>query len=412
MRILYITPSFQHPKMRGPTRCYHFIRELSKRHAITLLSLTKSKVMPDAMKEMASYTERILTFNAIKSAELPAQSRLSFLTRFSNKLQGASKTREAVMEMKRAFLDLVHQECYDVILFHGKAVFKVIEDWNGLPIVADFCDATSMRILASMRYASLARLLWLLRRYLKVRQIEKKLIRKTPHLAFISERDRDVILGPKNEVKVIPLGMDLAYWSRKTNNPRSNCIVYTGTMDYRPNADGAFYLIDKIVPLLRRSVSNLEVFIVGRGPSRALIKKAEQYPDVTVTGFVEDIRPYFEQATVYAAPLRFASGMQNKLLEALAMEVPVVTTSIAADGLRVDGSAPPVLVANGKKQFAEKIIYLLKNKEERSRLATEGRRFIESHFVWSHNAEMLENMCLNAVKQSQLRQQNRPVSDK
>jgi glycosyltransferase involved in cell wall biosynthesis len=101
---------------------------------------------------------------------------------------------------------------------------------------------------------------------------------------------------------------------------------------------------------------------------------------------------------VFVAPLRYASGVQNKVLEAMAMAVPVVATSIAADGLRVDGDGePPLYVADGEKSFAERVTNLLGRAEERSRLAVAGRRYVEKHFVWSRSAEKLEEICLTAA---------------
>jgi glycosyltransferase involved in cell wall biosynthesis len=170
-------------------------------------------------------------------------------------------------------------------------------------------------------------------------------------------------------------------------------------MNYAPNEDAALYLIEKILPLVRRSIPDLEVLIVGRDPSPALKEKAQQFKDVTVTGFVDDVRPYLERAAVFAAPLRYGSGIQNKVLEAMAMEVPVITTSLAAAGLRVDGAGePPVIVADGEEQFAQRLVTLLGQKEERARLAAEGRRFVENHFVWSRSAAKLEEMCLAAIE--------------
>lgn len=393
--------------MQGPTRHYHFIRELSQRHAITLLTPTRSPVTPEAMKEMGTYTERILVFDAIRNSTPAVNGKTRALSKLGKKIRRAKRARQAIREMKRAFLQMVQQESFDLVLFHGKSVFPVIKDWDGLPIVVDCCDATSMRIMGTMRHANLTELPWLLFRYLQVRQTEKKLVRKTPHLAFITGRDRDAILGPTNGVRVLPLGMDLDYWTRKTSDPEPNCIMYSGGMDYRPNVDGALYLIKRILPLVRQSISNLRVLIVGRDPLPELLEVAQHHPDVTITGSVEDMRPYFERATLYAAPLRFGAGMQNKLLEAMAMEVPVVTTPIAADGVRVDGGTElPLLIADGEEQFAECVIHLLRQQQERTRLAAEGRRFIESHFVWSRNAEILEAMCVDAVEQYRQRQQN------
>ncbi len=398
MRILHITPAFQHPTVRGPNRHYHFIRELSQRHEITLLTLTRSKIPEEALREMVFCTEELFTFSVSGAANLKASRVTRKLPLIGKRMDKALQLREAVRQMKVAFMQLTQQERYDVVLFHGKSVFPVIEDWADLPIVVDFCDATSMRVRTKMRHASIGLLPFLALRYLQVRQVEKKLISKTPYVAFISSRDREAVLGPDGRSEIIPNGVDLEYWRRQANRPQSNCLIFTGVMDYAPNEDAALYLIEKILPLVRRSASNLQVLIVGRNPSPVLLEKARQLPDVSVTGSVDDMRPYLERATLCVAPLRYASGMQNKVLEAMAMEVPVVTTSLVADGLRVDSGEPPVCVSEGEERFAEHILQLLGQAEERSRLSAEGRRFIERNFDWSRSAEKLEQMCLAALR--------------
>ncbi|MGH7492781.1 MAG: glycosyltransferase [bacterium] len=398
MRILYITPSFQHPSMRGPTRCYHFIKELSPRHEITLLSLTGCEVPSGPMQEMASYTKRIQLIQARGASAVRAADAGAGLPVVHKYFQTASRLSASVQQMKQAFLQLMQQESYDVVLFHGKSIYSVIEDWSGRPIVVDFCDATSMRYLAKMRYASLIKRPALALRYLQFRQIEKKIINKTPHLAFVSWRDREAVLGACPGAEVIPIGVDHQYWKRKTHQPRPHCVAFTGVMNYAPNEDAAIYLLDKILPLVRRSLPQLEVLIVGRDPAPALMQKAQQSPNVTVTGFVDDMRPYLERATVFAAPLRYGSGIQNKILEAMSMAVPVITTTIAADGLRIDGAGePPVHVADGEKEFAERLLHLLAEQKERDHLSAEGRRFVENHFIWARSAKKLEKMCCAAA---------------
>jgi len=399
MKILYITPFLQHPKMPSSFRHYYFIRDLSKRHAITLLTPTKSPVIPEVLQEMTGYTERILIFDAIRNPESSANGEGQAPSSPGKKIWQAERLQKAVKEMKSAFLQLVEQERFDLVLFHGKDVFSVIDGWNRLPIVVDFCDATSARVTGRIRHASLAEKPLLFWRYLQARQVEKKLVNKSPHIAFISCRDREAILGTESRAKIIPNAVDLQYWKRKTITSQTNCIMLHGGMDYRPNHDGAMHLIQQILPLLRESIPNLEVLIVGRDPLPELVRAGQANPEVTVTGGVDDIRPYLERAMVYTAPLRFASGQQNKLLEALAMEVPVVTTLVAAAGLRVqDGVEPPVLVAKSDQQFAECVIDLFRHKNERDRLAALGRRYIENHFTESHSVEILEAMCVEAVK--------------
>lgn len=362
-----------------------------------MLALKPEEVKPDAMQEMMSYTRKILTFSTNSNSyedtgiwgELPV---------VGNRIKQQSQYNSGVREMKKAFDSLLREEVFDLVLFHGKNVFPVIEGFNELPIVIDFCDATSMRVQARMQYASKKKRMLLAARYLQIRQIEKKLIRKTPHVVFISPRDREAILGSGDRSTIIPIGVDLEFWQRRAAHPKNNCLVFTGVMNYAPNEDSAKYLIQSILPQIRQSVPNLDVLIVGRDPAPSLQNLAKKHTDVTVTGFVDDVRDYLEKASVFVAPLRYGSGVQNKVLEAMAMQVPVVATSVAADGLRVDGvNEPPVYVADSEKKFAERVIVLLQSESERRRLANEGREYVEQHFVWSRSAEKLEALCLTAV---------------
>jgi glycosyltransferase involved in cell wall biosynthesis len=389
--------------MQGPTRHYYFMRELAREHSITLLTPTRSKVTPEAMQEISSFTEEMLVFDATRNAKGGGNGKGRPASMIAGKITELRRANNVVREMKKSFLNLVQEGAYDLVLFHGKNVFAVIEDWDDLPIVIDLCDATSMRIAHRMRFASKAKLPWLMWRYARARQTEKKMVEKTSHVAFITGRDREAILGPGSTAAVLPNMVDLQYWERKTHHPQANCIMYSGGMDYRPNVDGALVLINQIVPILRRSIDDLQVLIVGRDPAKELIDAAQGQSDIVITGAVDDMRPYFERSSVYVAPLRYASGQQNKLIEAMAMEVPVVTTQVAAEGMRFDdGEEVPVLVADDERQFADSVVSLLGDAEKRADLAKDGRRFIEKHFVRSSSVGVLENMCAVATRGNQV----------
>lgn len=401
LRILYIIPSFQHPKVRGPDRHYRFLKELSQRHDITLLTLVRSEIPGEAMREMSSYTRRMFTFSVIAQSNGSHPLLKGFDPGGPQRIRQFWAIRSGINQMKKEFNNLIEDDAFDVILFHGKIVFPVIKDFEGLPVAIDFCDATSMRVRKKMQHASKAKLplLWL--RYMQVRRTEKEMVKKTPYVAFISTRDRQAVTGSGAEWRIIPNGLDLRYWKRRSYEPRQNCLIFTGVMNYSPNEDAAIYLIDEILPLLRHRVPSLRILIVGRDPTPALLERAGRNPEVTITGFVDDIRIYLEQATVFAAPLRFASGMQNKIQEALAMEIPVVATSIVAAGMQgADGENPPILIADGAEMFSKSIIDLLGQSDERSRLAAAGRRFAEKHYDWSRSAEQLEQMCFDAIGNS------------
>jgi glycosyltransferase involved in cell wall biosynthesis len=349
------------------------------------------------MEEMQAYTENILTFDVNASLPSRAGKNVEKLPVVGSKLAEKIRLAHGLRKMRSAFLDLVRREPYDVVLFHGKSVFDVIKGWSGVPLVVDFCDASSMRLSSRIKVARFTKMPVLLYRLFQMQKIERDLVSKTRHVAFISNRDRLAVLGPSSDHEIIPIGVDHEYWRRSDLIPTPNSIIFTGVMDYGPNHDSAMHLLGQIVPLIRRQISDLKVVIAGRDPLPELVQKATEVGGVTVTGFVDDMRDHLGKALIFAAPMRFGSGIQNKVLEAMAMEVPVVTTTVVADGLQVKDAEPPVAVADSEESFARAIVRLLQNREERSRLAVESRRFVEDHFDWNRSAEKLESMCLEAM---------------
>lgn len=390
MKILYISYVFQHPMIRGSNRVYYFIKELSKRNQITLLTLSRSEIPAEALQEMRSYTDKIVTVDMNHFQGKNSRG-------FGARVKRAWQEQVTLKKMEKTLNQLIQQESYDGVLFHGKSAFSVIEHFNELAIAIDFCDATSMRIKAEAEYADFYTKLLMTLRYWQMRHVEKKIIKKSPYLAFISCRDRDAILGLTSNAEIIPNGVDLQYWQRRSRNPHPKRLIFTGIMDYPPNEDAAIYLITDILPQLRNSIPDVEIVIAGRDPTPKLCRIAQSDPQVTVTGYVQDLRDYLEQAVVFVAPLRYASGMQNKIQEAFAMSMPVVTTPIAAAGMvTANGVKPPLYIANGTREFSDCIVKLLGDAGERTRLAQEGRYFAEENFVWSQSAEKLEKLCQQA----------------
>lgn len=396
MRILYVLPALQHPTIqRGGLRHYHFLRALARRHAVTLLALDRAQTTAEARAEVGALVQRSLYFPVDEAP--PARGRLGVLGKIAREL----RLRATVRTMRRTFRAIASREPFDVVLFHGKVVYPVIRGFRGLPTVVDFCDATSMRLREQLRFATWLQAPWRLVRYLAAQRLERSLLAQTPHVAFISDRDRAAVLGAHSAAAVIPNGIDLAYWTRGAGAARPNRLVFTGVMSYAPNEDAARYLIDQILPVLRASRPDVELTIAGRDPTPAVLEAARRAPGVTVTGGVPDIRPYLEDACVYVAPIRFASGLQNKILEALAMGVPVVTTPAVAQGLRSDRCPePPVRTADGVDGFAASVVALLDDAAERRRLAAAGRRFVEAEFDWVREAERLEALCRDAIAEA------------
>jgi len=400
MRILYITNGFPYPLTSGYLRHYFFIRELAKHHSITLASLVNGDYRREHAEEMAQYTERILSFmvSAKGTSETFSQKAGRFLRRMTRRIP-------AVRKMTDALQQLVRTEEFDVVLFSGREILPAIKTLGQLPLVVDLCDAIAERIRGKLRHSSLGTRPLHYLEYKQMQRTEQELIQAASHVLFASSRDRDALLLQDSEsASVIPNGVDLEFWKRSAPIGGKRSIIFTGAMDYSPNVDAATTLIEQIFPLVRERISDAELFIVGRDPVEEL-KRAGEQSGITVTGFVDDVRPYLENATVFAAPLRFGTGIQNKLLEAMAMEMPIVTTSLAAKGLRTENDeSPPLDIAENPEQFASFLCRRLTEPEQNSTPNREAREYVEQHFVWKTCGEKLNSILKSVTNSEKTRQ--------
>ena len=389
-RILYVTNGFPWPLTSGYLRHYHFIKALGERHAVTLLSL-RGPTHPDAdVDALRPLVERIVT-------EPAARGRRSVIIKVRDRLRIlASGGDPAAGRLGRAGAALAAETPFDVVLMSGRRTMPVLAALPPMPIVADLCDAAANRIRGQMRDAGPLQLPALGLEYLELRRVESALLRRARHALFASPRDRAAVLAAAGEpamatpTSIIPNGVDLAFWERGSTSLGRDEIVLTGAMDYPPNVDAAVVLVERILPSVRAAIPTAHVSIVGRDPTPRVRALAEQ-PGVTVTGFVDDVRPYLEAAAVFAAPLRHGAGIQNKVLEALAMDVPVVATPLAAAGLRTEeGAIPPIEVAD-VDAMADPLIARLRAAADAGAGADGTRRaYVRDHFDWVRNAARLE----------------------
>jgi polysaccharide biosynthesis protein PslH len=392
MRILYITNGFPYPLTSGYLRHYFFIKELSRSHRITLLSIVNASFAPEHAAAMAPFTERIETFMA-------RARRGSRLRKTLDRLGSWMRGEHAVMQMRTAIIELLARERFDAVVFSGKPTYRAIAGLDLPPVVADLCDAASLRFRGELRYASPWKrpLLWMEDR--QVRRSERGILSQADYAVFASARDRAALVGDAAAAGlVVPNGVDLAYWRRTSRTLGSDTLVLTGAMNYPPNTDAALLLAHDILPAVRRRVPGARALIVGHSPTPALLRAGRQ-PGVAVTGFVDDVRPFLEEATVFVAPLRFGAGIQNKLLEALAMEIPTIASPLAAAGLRTaDGEAPPVRTADEVGQYVDEIV----DQFEASRLDpaphAAGRDYVRRHFSWAASAARLSAILDDVVR--------------
>ncbi len=186
-------------------------------------------------------------------------------------------------------------------------------------------------------------------------------------------------------------GVDLQYFSPRpvsSGSARQPSLVFTGMMDYWPNIEGVEWFVERIFPRIRSAVPDVRLFIVGNRPTAQVLRLGTT-PGVTVTGFVEDVREYIANASVCVVPLRIARGIQNKLLEAMAMGKAVVSTGEAFEGLRAE-KGRDLQVAADEESFAGETIGLLRDAERARRLGACARQCVERHYSWESNLRVLD----------------------
>ena len=204
-----------------------------------------------------------------------------------------------------------------------------------------------------------------------------------------SERDR-MLIGkdlPQIPAFVIPNGVDTTYFTPKLASEEPGSLVFTGAMNYAPNADGILHFIDSVFPLICARVPGSVLYVVGGSPPPELKRRAG--PHIVVTGHVEDVRPYVWQASVYVVPLRSGGGTRLKILEALAMGKAIVTTSIGCEGLDVC-EKESVLLADEPVEFADAVVGLLRDIARRRMLGSNGLALAREKYDWTVVGESLE----------------------
>jgi glycosyltransferase involved in cell wall biosynthesis len=281
-----------------------------------------------------------------------------------------------------------------------------LRELGTLPVVIDMCDATSLRLEREMTVATRSRRAALRVQVRQVRRTERRMLARGDRLFFASARDREALLPDTvvydRNTAIVPNGVDTVFWDRTSPRLGTDEIVLTGAMSYGPNVDAAVRLARVILPLVRRTRRDARLSIVGRDPAPAVSATAD-LPGVTVTGFVDDVRPYLERAAVFAAPLRFGAGIQNKLLEAMAMGVPSVVTGLVADGLRTPaGDEAPVVIADADEAFAAAIVAALDRAAADPSPDQAARAYVTAQFSWQRSgsdlAGLIESACADPAR--------------
>lgn len=387
MKILFICHRFPFPPVRGgKIRPFNMIRWLSRNHEVTVASLARSPEEMESGKGISSYCHDYAgTVIPQWRAWLQALACVP-----SSKPSSLGYFFEA--GLYRSVRDRLDKRHFDLIWVHCSSAAQYVLGHSGCRRIMDFGDMDSEKWYQYARKRSFPLSLIYRLEGFKLRRYEKRLAIAFNHCTVIAPREKETLESYQLRVPitVIPNGVDLDYFQNRETDYEPNSLVFLGRMDYFPNIDGVTHFCQEILPLIRRDLPEARFTIVGSNPV-AQVKGLARIPGVSVTGSVPDVRPFVHRAAASVVPLRVASGIQNKVLESMAMRVPVVATSRAAQGV----DAVPeehLLVDDSPQGFAAKVLRVLKDPAERQRLADAGRRQVEAKHSWPACLRILEEL--------------------
>ncbi len=388
MKILVVLSRFPWPLEKGDKlRAFHFIRMLSAKHKVHLFALSDRKLNDADYEALAPYCASIevllLTrFRILMGLIRSMLKRLPFQVGYFYH-PGAGKRLD----------EMVSRIDPDLIFCQLVRVAGYVTELPGKKIL-DYQDAFSLN-MQRRGDASSGTAGWVFRREARLlRKYERELFDRFAIRLIISEPDRQAInhLG-RDEIMVVPNGVDFNFFTPNDKAVKLYDIVFIGNMAYPPNVEGACWLANDILYLVRRTLPGATLLLAGSSPLRK-VRRLEGR-GITVSGWMPDIRQGYASARVFVAPMLSGSGLQNKLLEAMAMKIPCVTTSLANASLMALPEKE-VLVADEAPAIAKAIVRLLQEEETSCRIADAGYQMVRRRFCWDTVINSLEEKMLNS----------------
>ncbi len=393
MRVLFVAPYV--PSLIR-VRPFHFIRALAEQgHQVTVVALGADGQASDAASRQAllpfcsavhvvPLSKREAALSCLRSLATPTPLWAAYC---------------ASRGMERALRDALSQEKFDVAhVEHLRAAHfaSVLEDY--LPLVYDSVDCIAglqEQLMRAPRRGALARAVsWA--EHAKLRRYEPRVAARFDRVLMTGAPDAECLqqlASAQNlalPIEVVPNGVDLEYFRpARDAQPVEASLVLSGKMSYAANHDAALYFATEIFPLVRRACRSASLTLVGSGPGAALTALARPDSGITVTGRVDDLRPYLARAAVAVCPLRIGVGIQNKALEAMAMGRPVVTTPLAARAFGKDADGSALCVAETPAQFAQQIVALFSDPQGAAQIGQNARAYVEAHHDWRRAARRL-----------------------
>jgi sugar transferase (PEP-CTERM/EpsH1 system associated) len=387
MHILFLSSRLPYPPDRGDRlRLYNIIKKLScSHHDLYLISFIEGKSDNNQLPNLRRYFKQI-TVELLPPYKSYLNAARSIFSRMP--LQIAYYQSKNMQKLVDLFL---RQHQIDLIYVHLFRMAPYVEDCRNIYKTLDLTDVVSGHLERSLPFRS-----WLDRQlysieWRRIRSYEKMISEKFDECWVISETEAKLLssFSSANNVKIIPNGVDFYYFTPVEAEKKCQ-LIFVGYLKSAYNVDAILFFSKHIFPLVKKVIPDVNFCIVGTNPHHR-IRNLATVEGIKVKGFVEDLGGILNSSKVFVAPFRFCSGIQNKILEAMAAGLPVVCTTIAAEGINA-GPNEGLLVANDPKEFSEYLIDLLRNDQKRKELGCSARQFVQKHYSWDYAVQRINEI--------------------
>jgi sugar transferase (PEP-CTERM/EpsH1 system associated) len=396
MKVLLLSSWFPYPPDNGSRiRIFNLIKQLSKEHDITLLSFSRDgKVAEDRLQAMQHYCA---TVQAVPLAPFRPSSFRSVLGLFSSRPRSFVDTYSRRMQM------LVEQtgeeQDFSVVIALEMDAASYAITLKGMPRILEDVELAALRekhtsqsrVGRRLRYG----LMWW-----KTRRFTAHLLRQFDGCTVVSQQERANVLSIAPDcrrVAVIPNGVDLDQYKGDFGAPEPGTLVFPGALTFNANFDAMEFFLSEVFPLVKANRPEVILRITGK-TNGVPVDRLPLDESVMLTGYLEDVRPTVAQSWACVVPLRVGGGTRLKILEAMALGTPVVSTSKGAEGLEVT-HGENILLADTPAEFADAVLRLLNNRALRARLAANGRRLVESQYGWEGIGKKLDQLLRKVVRE-------------
>jgi sugar transferase (PEP-CTERM/EpsH1 system associated) len=383
MKLFILLPRVPYPTEKGDKlRAFHHLRQLSSKYEVILCALNDTVLHEDAIPVLSRYAKAVhvlpvpkyrIVFNLVRTV-------------FTDKPLQVGYFYD--LPTSRKIRSLIHQYKPDHIFCQLIRVAEYVRDIP-IPKTLDYQDVFSKGVDRRMASSPFYMKPFLRMEYRRLLKYEKDAFGWFDNRIIISLPDRDLIPHPEREkIVVVPNGVDTEFF-KSLDREKEYDLVFTGNMGYPPNINAAEFLVNKILPLLLPHRPDIRLLVAGASPHlRVSVLKSS---NVEVTGWVPDMRECYARATIFIAPMQLGTGLQNKLLEAMAMKIPCITSPLANQALHAR-EGEEILVAQSPEDYARHILFLLANPERAARIGLNGYYFVHQNYSWEKETAKIDRL--------------------